>query len=101
METSMIQDTKQTQNYRLEFFGKGSDYFAIMIVNWLLTLFTFGLYYPWARAKRLSYVYSQTSLNDDRFHFSGTGKEMFRGFIKVILFYMAIMVLFYTWLFSP
>jgi uncharacterized membrane protein YjgN (DUF898 family) len=95
METSMIQDTKQTQNYRLEFFGKGSDYFAIMIVNWLLTLFTFGLYYPWARAKRLSYVYSQTSLNDDRFHFSGTGKEMFRGFIKVILFYMAIMVLFF------
>ncbi len=79
-----------TQNYRLEFFGKGSDYFAIMIVNWLLTLVTLGLYYPWARAKRLRYIYGQTALNDERFHFAGTGKEMFRGFIKLILFYIAI-----------
>lgn len=92
METSMTQNTNQTQNYRLEFFGKGSDYFAIMIVNWLLTLITLGFYYPWARAKRLRYVYGQTALNDERFHFAGTGKEMFRGFIKIILFYIAVMV---------
>ena len=92
METSMTQNTNQTQNYRLEFFGKGSDYFAIMIVNWLLTLITFGFYYPLARAKRLRYVYVQTALNDERFHFSGTGKEMFRGFIKIILFYIAVMI---------
>lgn len=88
----MTQNTNQAQSYRLEFFGKGSDYFAIMIVNWLLTLITLGLYYPWARAKRLRYVYGQTSLNNDRFHFSGTGKEMFRGFIKIILFYIAVNV---------
>lgn len=94
METSMTQNTNQAQSYRLEFFGKGSDYFAIMIVNWLLTLITLGLYYPWARAKRLRYVYGQTSLNNDRFHFSGTGKEMFRGFIKIILFYIAVIVSF-------
>lgn len=90
----MTQNTNQTQSYRLEFFGKGSDYFAIMIVNWLLTLITLGLYYPWARAKRLRYVYGQTSLNNERFHFAGTGEEMFRGFIKIILFYIAILVSF-------
>ena len=90
----MTQNTNQPQNYRLAFFGKGSEYFAIMIVNWLLTLITFGLYYPWARAKRLSYVYGQTALNNERFHFAGTGKEMFRGFIKVIFIYIAIIVLY-------
>ncbi|GHS84791.1 hypothetical protein FACS1894201_03660 [Bacteroidia bacterium] len=94
METTMTQTTNQTQNYHLEFFGKGSEYFAIMIVNWLLTLITLGLYYPWARAKRLSYVYGQTALNNERFHFAGTGKEMFRGFIKIILFFIAIIVLY-------
>ncbi len=92
METTITPEINQTQNYRLEFFGNGSDYFAIIIVNWLLTLITLGLYYPWARAKKLSYIYGQTSLNDGRFHFAGTGKEMFRGFVKIILFYIAILV---------
>ena len=94
MDTSSTQNTGQAQNYRFQFFGIGSEYFAIMIVNWLLTLVTLGIYYPWARAKRLKYVYGQTALNDERFHFAGTGKEMFRGFIKVVLFYIAVMVVY-------
>lgn len=92
METSMTENTNEKQNYHFEFFGKGSEYFSIMIVNWLLTLVTVGLYYPWARAKSLRYIYGQTALNDERFHFAGTGKEMFRGFIKIIIFYIVIMV---------
>ena len=91
METTFTQDTHEPQNYRLAFFGKGTDYFSIMIVNWLLTLITLGIYYPWARAKRLKYIYGNTALNNERFHFSGTGKEMFFGFIKIILFYFAVM----------
>lgn len=91
MEIVTTQDTNQTQNYQLEFFGKGSEYFAIMIVNWLLTLITLGLYYPWARAKRLRYVYGQTALNKERFHFAGTGNEMFIGFIKILLFYFTVL----------
>lgn len=89
METVLpYQTPSDPKEYRLEFFGKGSEYFSIMIINWLLTLITLGLYYPWARAKKLQYIYGQTSLNDERFHFSGTGQEMFRGFIKLILFYL-------------
>jgi len=91
MDTLSTQNTNQAQNYHFQFFGKGSEYFAIMIVNWLLTLVTLGIYYPWARAKRLKYIYGQTALNDERFNFAGTGKEMFRGFIKVILFYVIVM----------
>lgn len=43
------------------------------------------IYYPWAKAKQLQFVYSATSLNGDYFSFHGTGKEMFKGFIKAIL----------------
>lgn len=98
METTITQETNQMQNYQLEFFGKGSEYFSIMIVNWLLTLFTLGLYYPWARAKRLRYIYGHTALNNERFHFAGTGKEMFKGFIKVIIFYLLILAVYMLFL---
>jgi uncharacterized membrane protein YjgN (DUF898 family) len=91
IETASTQNTNQPQEYRFQFLGKGSEFFSIMIVNWLLTILTLGIYYPWARAKRLKYVFGQTSLNDEHFNFSGTGKEMFRGFIKVILFYIVVM----------
>ena len=100
MDTSSTQNTSQMQNYRLQFFGKGSEYFAIMIVNWLLTLVTLGIYYPWARAKRLKYIYGQTALNDEHFNFAGTGKEMFRGFIKVILFYVIVMGIYVLFVFK-
>lgn len=99
METTMSPNSNQFQNYRLEFFGKGKEYFSIMIVNWLLTLITLGFYYPWARAKRLRYVYGQTALNNERFHFAGTGKEMFRGFIKIILFYILVIAAYMLLLF--
>lgn len=70
------------KNYTLQYHGKGFDYFKIVIVNNILTIITLGLYYPWAKAAELKYLYSQTSLQGSRFIFSGTGKEMFKGFIK-------------------
>ncbi|MFC5682028.1 YjgN family protein [Flavobacterium sp. MAHUQ-51] len=75
------------QNYELDFKGKGSDFFGIIIVNWLLTIITLGFYYPWAKAKQLQFIYSSTSLNGDAFSFHGTGKEMFKGFIKAIMIF--------------
>ena len=78
---------ESNQEYKLDFHGKGSDFFGIIIVNWLLTIVTLGIYYPWAKAKQLQYIYSATSLNGDSFSFHGTGKEMFKGFIKAILIF--------------
>jgi len=98
METTSTTDrpnTAQAQNHHFQFLGKGSEYFAILIVNWLLTLVTLGFYYPWARAKQLRYTFGHIALNDERFNFSGTGKEMFRGFIKVLVFYIVVFVAFY------
>lgn len=93
MNTS-TEGKSNTQIYELKFFGLGFDYFKIIIVNWLLTIITLGIYYPWARAKRLRYIYGQTSLNNERFHFSGTGWEMFLGLIKVIFFYILLIIVF-------
>lgn len=70
---------------RLKFYGEGGKYFGILIVNFLLTLVTLGLYYPWARAKNLQYLYGETEFAGSRLQFHGTGKEMFKGFIKALI----------------
>ena len=77
--------------YPLGFKGEGGAYFGIVIVNMILTFLTLGLYYPWAKAKQLQFLYGATEFENSRFEFHGTGKEMFKGFIKAVL----IMVIIY------
>ncbi|MES2733816.1 MAG: DUF898 family protein [Bacteroidota bacterium] len=81
---------ESSKNYKLSFHGSGSSYFGVIIVNWLLIVVTLGLYYPWAKAKQLHYLYGSTALNEERFSFHGTGKEMFKGFIKAVIIFAAI-----------
>jgi uncharacterized membrane protein YjgN (DUF898 family) len=91
MENNELQ-AATAQNYQLEFKGQGSAFFGILIVNWILTVLTLGFYYPWARAKQLQYTYSHTTLNNESFYFSGTGAEIFKGFIKLIGMYLLFLV---------
>lgn len=71
----------------LQYHGEGKSLFKIYIVNVLLTLVTLGFYYPWAKAKIMAYHYSETEMEGSRFSFLGTGKEMFKGFIKALLIF--------------
>jgi uncharacterized membrane protein YjgN (DUF898 family) len=88
-----MEETNPNQEpYRLKFYGEGGSLFGINIVNAILTAISFGFYYPWARAKLLKYYYSETEFAGSRFEFLGTGKEMFKGFIKA----MAIVIVVYA-----
>jgi len=82
--------TENQAAYSIQFHGQGAEYFGISIVNLLLTVITLGLYYPWAKARQLQYLYGATEFNESRFVFSGTGKEMFAGFIKAILIFAVL-----------
>ena len=84
------------KNYPLSFNGKGSTYFGIVIVNWLLTVITLGIYYPWAKAKQLKYMYGSTVFDNDQFMFQGTGKEMFIGMLKTLLITLIFMAVYLT-----
>lgn len=86
-------------NYQLEFNGKGSEFFSVIIVNWLLTVLTLGFYYPWAKARKLQFLYGETSLNGDSFSFHGTGKEMFKGFIKALLIIGLLYAVFFLFIY--
>ncbi|MFY8019948.1 MAG: YjgN family protein [Bacteroidia bacterium] len=85
----------ETTSKKLSFLGEGKDYFVIKLVNLLLSGLTLGLYYPWAKAASLKYLYEHTELDGKRFKFTGTGKEMFIGFIKAvgIILFMYILII--------
>lgn len=82
-------------DHQFSFHGEGSKLFGIVIVNLLLTVITLGFYYPWAKAALTQYIYKETELDGSRFTFHGTGKEMFKGFIKAVI----IIILIYGQLF--
>ena len=94
MDDIIIDITPEKKEYKLTFAGKGSELFGIMLVNWILTLVTFGLYYPWAKVRELKYIYSSTALNKDQFEFHGTGRELFKGYVKVIIFFGLLLFVF-------
>lgn len=86
----MENEIPNNKNFSLQFNGNGSTFFGIVILNWLLTVVTLSIYYPWAKAKKLRYLYSSTTLNGNSFVFNGTGKEMFKGYLKVLIFFGGI-----------
>src|SRR5688572_28899538 len=78
------------KQYQLRFLGEGGALFAIQIVNLLLMIVTLGLYYPWAKAQTLRYIYGANEFEGSTLQFHGTGAEMFKGFIKAMLIIAAI-----------
>ncbi len=75
----------QAEKKRFAYLGKGSEYALIFFKNFALTIITLGFYYPWAKVERLKYLYQSTELEASKFTFHGTGKEVFKGFIKVYI----------------
>jgi len=65
------------------FTGSGSEYFRIWIVNLLLTLVTLGLYFPWAKVRRLRYFHGNTLVGDHALDFHGNPRRMLRGYLLV------------------
>ncbi len=63
----------------VEFSGTGSEYFRIWIVNLLLIMVTLGIYYPWAKVRKLKYFYNNTHVDRHALAFHGEPKKMLRG----------------------
>lgn len=82
----------------IRFTGSGSEYFRIWAVNLLLILLSCGLYLPFAKMRRIRYVYANTLIDGEPLAFHGDAWRMFRGFVL-----LAVLMLVYTFAgqFSP
>jgi uncharacterized membrane protein YjgN (DUF898 family) len=72
----------------IEFSGTGGEYFRIWIVNLLLILVTFGIYYPWAKVRKIKYFYNNTSIDGHALDFHAEPKKMLRGTLIVGVFFL-------------
>ena len=68
----------------IEFTGNWREYLPIAATNALLIIATLGIYRFWATARQRRYLWSRTHVIDDSLEWTGTGKEMFVGFLIVL-----------------
>nr|WP_087574641.1 YjgN family protein [Sphingomonas sp. CDS-1] len=67
------------------FEGNWRDYAPIAFTNLLLTIVTLGIYRFWATTRTRRYLWANTRFIDDRLEWTGTGKELFLGFLMVLV----------------
>lgn len=68
----------------VQFSGSGAEYFRIWLLHLLLIVLTLGLYLPFAKARRIRYLYANTWIDGDALAFHGDAKKMFRGFLVLV-----------------
>jgi uncharacterized membrane protein YjgN (DUF898 family) len=68
----------------VRFTGQWQDYLKIAATNLLLTIVTLGIYRFWAKARERRYLWAHTQIIDDDLEWTGTGGEMFVGFLMVM-----------------
>jgi uncharacterized membrane protein YjgN (DUF898 family) len=67
------------QDMPIGFHGNGGGLFKIMLINWILTILTLGIYSFWGKTKVRRYLCEHSSFVGDRFYYHGTGGELFKG----------------------
>lgn len=76
----------EEQDRAIRFTGNWREYLPIAVTNVLLMIVTLGVYRFWATARQRRYLWSRTHVIDDSLEWTGTGKEMFLGFLMVVAF---------------
>lgn len=68
-------------SHAVEFTGNWKEYLPIALTNLILTIVTLGIFRFWAKARERRYLWSRSRLIGDRLEWTGTGSEMFIGFL--------------------
>ena len=79
--------------FAFEFDGRAGEITSMVIVNALLTILPLGIYRFWARTRVRRYLWGHMRLLGDRLEYTGTGKELFFGFLIVFFVVLVPLVL--------
>ena len=90
----MVSTAPAAQERAVRFTGSWREYLPIAATNVLLIIVTLGIYRFWAAARQRRYLWSRTEVIGDRLEWSGTGKEMFIGFLVVSAFLLPFFLFF-------
>lgn len=76
--------TRQAHQARLEFTGRGAEYFRLWVVNVLLTLLSLGVYSAWAKVRKARWFARHTRLMGDAFDYHGRPGPILLGRLLVL-----------------
>jgi uncharacterized membrane protein YjgN (DUF898 family) len=79
--------------------GRFGELFVLFIINVLLGIVTLGFYRFWGKTRIRKYIWSRTSFRGERFEYSGTGMELFIGFLFAFLLFGPPFIGFYAWVY--
>ncbi len=68
----------------LEYSGEAKALGWLVFKNTILTIITLGFYRFWAKTRVRKYIWNSQSLFGERLEYTGTGKELFLGFLIVL-----------------
>ena len=85
-----MENTSNSNQHELTYDANTGELYKIWLVSLLLTIITFGIYRFWGKTRIRRYLARGFSLGSDRFEYTGQGGELFRGFIKAIIFLFII-----------
>lgn len=78
-------DEKTEDSGAFAFTGTWQEFAPIAFTNLLLTIVTLGIYKFWATTRERRYLWSRTRFIDDRLEWTGTGLELFVGFLLAMV----------------
>jgi uncharacterized membrane protein YjgN (DUF898 family) len=78
---------------KVKFHGNGTEYFAIWIVNLLLSIITLGIYSAWATVRTHRYFYSNTEIEGHRLSYLAEPMQILRGRIIAVLLLAAYLII--------
>ncbi|NIJ21746.1 uncharacterized membrane protein YjgN (DUF898 family) [Sphingomonas naasensis] len=81
-------DQETTNARAFEFDGNWREFAPIAFTNLLLTIVTLGIYTFWARTRERQYLWSHTRFIDDRLEWTGTGLELFIGYVAAFVIFI-------------
>jgi len=88
----MAEDPEGSSFYYTGTFG---EFIALAIGNIVLTIATLGIYRFWATARERRLLWSRSHFIDDGLEWTGTGRELFFGFLTALVIYVFPLSLFY------
>lgn len=68
------------------------ELFGIYLMNLVLMVLTLGIYRFWAKTRIRRFLWSNVEILGDRLEYTGTGKELFMGFL--VIFFLVLLPLF-------
>lgn len=92
----VAEDTQQKKIHqylttnRIVYDGQTGQVYKIWLLNILMNIITLGIYSFWGKTRMRQYVVGAFVLHKDRFEYTGTGKELFFGFLKAIPIFIAL-----------